>query len=118
LTRDHTLDNERSGKPMIADVGAHSRDLTHIVTETLGGRARATPRIDVEHCELLDGDLVLLCTNGLTDFADDTRIAQALRMHRAPDDQCHALVDLAVNSGGNDDVTALVAHYRVRALED
>jgi PPM family protein phosphatase len=114
LTHDHTLDHERPGKPIIADVASSPRDLHHILTETLGGRAPGAPRIDVERCGLLDGDLVLLCTNGLTDVANDNRIANALRSHKTPDAQCEALVDLAANSGGQDDVTALVAHYRVR----
>ena len=113
LTHDHTLDHERPGKPIIVDVPSSPRDLHHILTETLGGRAPGAPRIDVERCGLLDGDLVLLCTNGLTDVADDDRIANALRSHTTPDAQCEALVDLAANSGGQDDVTALVAHYRV-----
>ena len=59
--------------------------------------------------------LVLLCTNGLTDVVDDARIADVLRSHRTPDDQCRMLVDLAVDAGGDDDVTAVVAHYRIRA---
>ena len=61
----------------------------------------------------MDDDLVLLCTNGLTDVIDDERIANTLRLHATPDDQCRALVDLAANSGSDDDVTALVAHYRI-----
>ena len=32
----------------------------------------------------------------------------------APHDQCGALVDLAINLGGQDDVTVLVAHYRFK----
>jgi protein phosphatase len=112
LTHDHTLDRERPGN---AGDASGARDLHHILTETLGGAGASAPKIDIERCGLLDGDVILLCTNGLTDVADDGRIANALRLHGTPDDQCTALVDLATNSGGNDDVTALVAHYRVRA---
>jgi protein phosphatase len=114
LTHDHTLDHERPGKPVLMDLATTPRDLQHILTETLGGRAAGAPRIDVERCGLLDGDLVLLCTNGLTDVANDDRIATALRRHKTADDQCRALVDLVANAGGQDDATALVAQYRVR----
>jgi PPM family protein phosphatase len=113
LTHDHTLDRERPGKAPTVDVPSSPRDLHHILTETLGSPAPGALRIDVERCSLLDGDLVLLCTNGLTDVAEDARIANALRLHKTPDDQCQALIDLAENSAGKDDVTALVAHYRV-----
>jgi PPM family protein phosphatase len=114
LTRDHTLDRERPGRPPLVDMATTPRDLLHILTDTLGGRAPGAPRIDVERCGLLDGDIVLLCTNGLTDVANDDRIATALRRHTTPDDQCRALVDLVANAGGQDDATALVAQYRVR----
>jgi len=114
LTHDHTLDRERPGHAPAGDASG-ARDLHHILTETLGGAGASAPKIDIERCGLLDGDVILLCTNGLTDVADDGRIANALRLHGTPDDQCTALVDLATNSGGNDDVTALVAHYSVRA---
>jgi PPM family protein phosphatase len=115
LTRDHTIDRERPTKAMIMDVGASARDHHHIVTETLGGTRAGAPRIDVERCGLLDRDAVLLCTNGLTDVVEDARIASTLRSDSTPDDQCRALVDLAVKSGGHDDVTVLVAHYRIPA---
>lgn len=115
LTHDHTLDHERPDKKLKVDMSASVRDLHHIMTETLGGPGSSAPKVDIERLGLLDGDVILLCTNGLTDVADDARIANALRLHRTPEGQCHALVDLATNSGGNDDATALVAHYRMLA---
>jgi PPM family protein phosphatase len=115
LTHDHTLDHERPGKLLKVDMSASLRDLHHILTETLGGSGASAPKIDIERVGLLDGDVILLCTNGLTAVADDTRIANALRVQSTADGQCQALVDLATNSGGNDDATALVAHYRIPA---
>jgi protein phosphatase len=113
LTHDHTGGRERPGTAAIPDATADARHLHPIVTETLGGSGADVPRIDIERCGLMDNDLVLLCTNGLTDVVDDQRIANTLRLHATPDDQCRALVDLAANSGSDDDVTALVAHYRI-----
>ena len=55
-------------------------------------------KVDIERFSLLHGDVVLLCTNGLTDVADDLRVANTLRSHRKPSDQSRALVDLATNS--------------------
>ena len=114
LTHDHTVERRRSGTPAMMDVATSARDAHHIVTDTLGGSGPGTPRIDVERCGLLHGDLILLCTNGLTDVADDAQIANALRRHTSPDDQCRALVDLAANSGAKDDVTAVIGHYRIK----
>jgi len=113
LTHDHTGEPERPGAASRADTTVRAPELHPIVTEALGGSGADVPRIDIERCGLMDNDLVLLCTNGLTDVVDDERIANTLRFHAAPDDQCRALVDLAANSGSDDDVTALVAHYRI-----
>ena len=116
LTHDHTLDREQRWPHILTDRQPRPRDLQHILTETLGGGAAAAPRIDVERCGLLDGDVVLLCTNGLTDVANNGRIAAALNLHDAPDDQCRALIELAVTAGASDDVTALVAKYHIRPI--
>ena len=112
LTHDRAVDRQPRGAAIV-DAATRGRDLRHVVTETLGGAGSSAPRIDVERCGLLDGDVVLLCTDGLTDVAKDAQIANVLRLHRTPDDQCRALVDLAANSGGQDDVTVVTAHYRI-----
>jgi PPM family protein phosphatase len=91
------------------------RDIHHIVTETLGGAAAGGPKVDIERFSLLHGDVIMLCTNGLTDVADDAQSANTLRSHGKPSDQSRAPVDLAINSGARDDVTAVIAHYRIKA---
>jgi protein phosphatase len=115
LTRDHTVASERPAGRAMVDVAASARDFDHIVTERLGGAGSDAPRIDVERFGLLDGDAVLLCTNGLTDAVEDRQIADVLRQHGTAHDLCRALVDLAVGAGGKDDVTALVARYHIPA---
>jgi len=106
LTRDHAI----AGDPATEDagVGAH-----HPLTEAIGRSGASGPRIDVERVGLVDGDIVLLCTNGLTDAVDDARIAEVLRSHQPPDDLCRELVSLARASGGDDDATALIASYAI-----
>ena len=114
LTRDHARDRTRPGSAAIVDVEDRTKDPGRVATELLGGAAAGAPRIDIERCGVLDGDIILLCTSGLTSVADDARIATALRSHGTPDDQCRALMDLASDAGGEDDASALVAHYRIR----
>jgi PPM family protein phosphatase len=114
LTRDHTLADERPGKSLLLEVWDGAQDQRHIVTKTLGAGVAGRLRLDIERCGLLDGDRVLLCTNGLTDVITDDGISNELRAHGTPDDQSRALVDLAAELGGTDDVTALIAYYRIR----
>ena len=60
---------------------------------------------------LRDGDQVLLCTDGLTGMVDETSIAAELRAWPAARDACRALVDLALDRGGKDNVTVALARY-------
>jgi serine/threonine protein phosphatase PrpC len=69
LTHDHTLDNPARARRDPGGAGGH--DQHHLVTETLGAAGAGPLRIDVERCGLLDRDVVLLCSNGLTDVVDD-----------------------------------------------
>jgi protein phosphatase len=111
LTQAPPLEQERKSPAATGQLSA----FTYVEPDMLGGTRLGRPKVDVERCGLLDGDTVLMCTKGLTHVVEDSRIAESLRLHRTPDEQCRALVELAARSGGNDDVTALVAHYHIGA---
>jgi len=113
LTRDHTLANGRPLDATTRDALVGARDRHHPLTEAIGRAGASGPRIDIERCGLLDGDLVLLCTNGLSDVVDDARIATVLRSGHPPNDLCRELVQLALSSGGDDDVTAIIGAYTI-----
>jgi protein phosphatase len=114
LTRDQFLDRSRPGSAAVTHISDRTTRPRRVVTERLGEPGPGAPRIDIERCGLLNGDVILVCTNGLTDVVDDTHIADALRSERSPDDQCQALMDLVEGAGGADDATAVVAHYHLR----
>jgi len=58
-------------------------------------------------------DRLLLCTNGLTDVVSDAEIADGLAVRRRPGEDCQQLVDLAVLGRSHDDITVMVADYRL-----
>ena len=81
LTRDHTLGrNGRSAVPLgpMIDINTTARDLRHILTDTMGMSGPIGPGIDLERLQLDDGDRVLVCSNGLTDALDESKIAEIL----------------------------------------
>jgi serine/threonine protein phosphatase PrpC len=92
-----------------------SRDLQHILTDCIGQGTCQGLTVDVEHFRLLDDDRLLLCTNGLTDTVSTEEIENILALQATPDRQCHRLVDMALELGAPDDVTALIAHYQIPA---
>jgi serine/threonine protein phosphatase PrpC len=112
LTRDQTLRERLSSVPRPTPVGQALEDGPHILTNAIGAEADE-PGVMVEHFRLIDDDCVLLCTNGLTDAVTDDEIVNVLSSRRTPEEQCDLLIDLAVTRGAPDDVTVVLANYRV-----
>jgi PPM family protein phosphatase len=114
LTADHTIAGRNANGPQPQAVPRSSQDLRHILTDTLGGSG--LPDMLIEHFRLNDGDRLLLCTNGLTDVLDDDHIAETLSGRRRPQEDCVALAELAAARGGEDDVTVVLADYRIPTI--
>ena len=110
LTRDQTIAERVAGTGRPAQPRA--RDLGHILTDAMGA-CGGPPAVEVEQFRLMNGDCVLLCTNGLTDVVDDDRIAEVLALRRKPSEQCAILADLANRQGGEDNATVILAQYQV-----
>lgn len=112
LTRDHTIERHFADTGRPAAVERRAQDLCHILTDAVGAPG-APPLVEVEQFQLINGDCVLLCTNGLTDMLDSNRIGEVLALRREPGEQCAALVELANRAGGGDNVTVLLAEYHI-----
>jgi protein phosphatase len=70
--------------------------------------------VQIEQLQLRSGDRLLLCTKGLIDFVSEDEIAETLASRRNLDEQCRELIDRAVAAGSADDVTVVIADYRLR----
>jgi protein phosphatase len=114
LTRDHTLVREMVEQGLIPAGDAPNHGLRHVITNAVGGTS-AGVRVEVHHVRLHSGDILLLCSDGLTGMVPDNDIARILREHPAPEGACHELINLANANGGEDNVTAILARYVERA---
>jgi serine/threonine protein phosphatase PrpC len=112
LTRDHTIARHLADTNRPAAVERRAQDLRHILTDAVGAPG-AHPLVEVEHFKLQNGDSILLCTNGLTDMMGDAQIAEVLSLRRDPTEQCEILIDMANRAGGGDNVTVVLADYRI-----
>jgi protein phosphatase len=106
LTRDHTM-----GQQLADRYPAAATKLRHVLTRYIGGCQPAFEP-DVARYRLADGDRLLLCTDGLTNMVGDSSIARELGRGTSSDDVCRALIELALDAGGRDNVTVVVATYR------
>jgi serine/threonine protein phosphatase PrpC len=69
--------------------------------------------VDVGRLEPQDGDLFLLCSHGLSGMVSDTDMEEVLRSIPDVEHACTRLVELANAAGGNDNVTCILARYRL-----
>lgn len=117
LTRDHTLAQKLVERGELTKEEAAFTRLRHVLTSALG-RTGGDVQVDVQRWPLVDGDCLLLCTDGLTDMVPDEQIAEALGRSRTSDETCQTLVEMALERGGKDNVTVVVARYRFPKHEE
>ena len=110
LTRDHTFAQAMvDAGEMSKEEAAESR-LTHTLWNVVGGH-EPTLEPDVFAHELEIGDAILLCSDGLTNHLSDELIAEVISNSTSSHRVCDALVQLANEYGGKDNITAIVARF-------
>lgn len=112
LTRDHTVGQALVDAGLAAPDSPEVRRRRHVLTNCLGGPGTGV-EVDFSQHRLEDGDRLLLCTDGLTDMVTDDEIQAALAAHPRPADTCKALLDLALEHGGKDNVTVVIGRYEL-----
>lgn len=106
LTDDHTFAAEQIRHGAEPDEMAQS-PLAHALTRSLGIDHQVMP--EIEGGQLYPGDRLLLCSDGLNEHLADEEIAEVLAHAETPDEACAALVETAVERGGRDNVTVVIA---------
>ena len=110
LTRDHTLVDDLVRRGGIsADEAKHHR-WRHIISNALGGECPEV-KVEVHKLQLEAGDVVLLCSDGLTEMLSDKDIAQILETEPDPEKACRQLVARANDAGGRDNITVVTAQF-------
>jgi serine/threonine protein phosphatase PrpC len=105
LTRDHSLYNEFCASGL-APPDPDAFPFPNVITRALGMSGAAAP--DLATYDLRAGDVYLVCSDGLYNPLGEARIAEILA-RRTPQDACATLVSEAFRSGGQDNITAVVA---------
>jgi protein phosphatase len=112
LTRDHTYAQLLVDVGQLAPGDVASSPHRHLLTNALGGSITDV-QVDTDRLRLEDGDRVLLCSDGLTDLVDEESLTQILQGATRSSDACEHLVQQALDRGGRDNVTVIVAAYRI-----
>jgi protein phosphatase len=110
LTRDHSWVNEQIENGAISPEQARSHPLRNVVTRALGGRSDLV--VDIQSRRMAEGDMLLLCSDGLTTMVPDDEIARVLGESEGDvADAVQALVGLANERGGEDNITVVLLKF-------
>lgn len=107
ITEDHSLLNHyRRTRPM-TDEEIRNFKGKNVIVRAVGLRDAVQP--EVQAVSVQPGDLLLLCTDGLSDLVDDDTIADVIRdAHDALEPAVDKLIQLALDAGGKDNVTVML----------
>ena len=108
-TRDDTLAATLLGGEAAQDAAAlAAHPMRHVLTNALGVKE---PDVHVSERELLDGEILLLCTDGVHNVVDTDTLATLLSADGDLQAICDSVVAAALERGSRDNVTALIVQY-------
>lgn len=106
LTADHSLVAEKVRVGILTPQEADASELQSVLTRAVG--TNSSVEVDTDEQALLVGDVVLLCSDGLTRMVTDPEIASLLLTSTSAQESADRLVDLANDNGGVDNATVIV----------
>jgi protein phosphatase len=106
ITRDHSLLQEQIDAGLITPEQAAFSANKNLVTRAIG--VEDTVLLETHLHEVQPGDVILMCSDGLSDMLDDASISQVLQMHESLPTAAHALVEAANDAGGKDNISVIL----------
>ena len=111
VSKDHSWVEDAVDQGVITREQARVHPNRNVITRAIG--LDQQPQIDTSVMPLADGDLVLLCSDGLNSMIPDEDIHRILT-GSSPEEVCQALTDAANDQGGHDNTTVVVATIGAR----
>ncbi len=106
ITRDHSLVAELMRAGVLTEDQAQTHPMRHFITRSLGGGA--TVEVDVFREPVREGDVLILCTDGLYWLVEAEEMAAMVAQY-GPQESAFRLIECANERGGPDNITAVVA---------
>ncbi len=104
ITEDHSIVAEQLKEGLINEEEARNHILKNLITRALG--IKETVETDLYGFKIKTGDTILLCSDGLSNMITDEQIQQGLSSEKL-EDGLDYLIDIAINEGAPDNVTAV-----------
>lgn len=113
MTNDHSLVGELLEKGEITASEARVHPHRNVITRALGTSRQIVP--DIMHIDSMPGDEWLLCSDGLSNHVQHHELARIMLLDASYEEKLRMLVDLALERGGSDNITVLLASAREEA---
>ena len=105
LSKDHSYVQQLVDAGNLSDIEAMNHPNSNVITRSLGDTAQKA-KADVEEYRLEDGEIILLCSDGLCGVCTDDEIASVLTEEANDLQVCKELLtELALDNGGSDNIT-------------
>lgn len=106
LTKDHSLVQQQLDEGLISLKESWKHPLQNVILRAVGIEENIA--VDIVRGKIISGDQLLLCSDGLSDVVATSSIAQTLQSGSKPQTKVEQLIDLAKESGGNDNITVVL----------
>ena len=114
ITRDHSLVEEMVRAGEIARSSARTHPDKNVITRAVGLRKKL--KADYFDVSLNPADLLLLCSDGLTNMVDDEDILRIVKGAASIEEAAQELVDTANRNGGSDNISVILARPDVNGV--
>jgi protein phosphatase len=105
ITEDHSVVEEEVRRGLLTAEQARVDPRRNLITAAIG--LDLDPTVDTKSVELLSGDRIMFCTDGLNSMITDQEIGTILDRND-PQASCQGLIDAANDAGGEDNITIIV----------
>ncbi len=106
ITKDHSYVRELVKKDLISEAEAKDHPQKNVLLKALG--TESEPEIDLIETKFKQGDLILLCSDGLTNMVAEKEIQNVLASNLDVEEKAKKLVETANENGGHDNITVLI----------
>lgn len=106
LTRDQSLVNQLIEAGQLTEEEAETFEHNNIILQALG--TAETVQVDLTYHDLCLGDVLMLCSDGLSGMIRNEEIAEVLSEASSPFEACRELTERANAAGGHDNITVIV----------
>ena len=109
VTKDHTLVEEMVSQGLITEREARVHPKRNLVTRALGTSRDVD--VDLIQLDVRDGEVLLMCSDGLSNYVPEHDMLRVVTGEGEWQDKLKELVRIALDAGGSDNITAMVATF-------